>query len=72
MYQRHCKVIRAGGIKAAELEPFPLFDSYSMNSICESGQPMSASGSFSTDQRCLHDVRFPPDRDEIAALRQVT
>ena len=22
-------------------------------------------------QRCLHDVRFPPDRDQIAALRQV-
>ena len=29
-------------------------------------------GSFSTDQRCLRDVRFPPDRDQIAALRQVT
>ena len=21
---------------------------------------------FSTDQRCLRDVRFPPDRDQIA------
>ena len=31
-----------------------------------------ADGSFSTDQRCLRDVRFPPDRDRIAALRQVT
>jgi class 3 adenylate cyclase len=25
-----------------------------------------------TDQRCLRDVRFPPDRDQIAALRQAT
>ena len=29
-------------------------------------------GSFSTDRRCLRDVRFPPDRYRIAALRQVT
>jgi hypothetical protein len=27
-------------------------------------------GSFSTDQRCLRDVRFPPNRDQIAASRQ--
>ena len=26
------------------------------------------SGSFSTDQRCLRDVCFPPDRDQIAAF----
>src|SRR4029077_7389994 len=31
-----------------------------------------AARSISTDQRCLRDVRFPPDRDQIAARRQVT
>jgi hypothetical protein len=32
----------------------------------------ACNGSFSTDQRCFRDVRFPSDRDQIAALRQVT
>jgi hypothetical protein len=31
-----------------------------------------SSRSISTDQRCLLDVRFPPDRDQIAARRLVT
>ena len=31
-----------------------------------------AAGSFSTDRRCLRNVRFPSDRYRIAALRQRT
>ena len=35
-------------------------------------RPVHTVGSRATDQRCLRDVRFPPDRAQIAALRQVT
>ena len=35
-------------------------------------RPDHTLGSFSTDQRCLRDVRFPPNRYRIAALPQVT